>query len=1372
MAGPEERDGRGFGGSGEAQSQGQPRDPTITPMQPSLGPPKAVFGLDKFNGDNFAECSFKMENVFDHYDLLEVMEGTEKRPENDPEKSPWVRKSAQSYLLLGQALGSSQIRHIKPFQCEPEKGPKAWAALKGVHAPAKTAVAVVLERQMAALRIEEDEAVEEGVQKFFNLLTRLEGADLNYGELQKKTKLLALLPESWSLLIINLNRDLPRLSLEDVKRAILQEDFRRRELAGSDGAGAAKTGWGYGRGRGKGRGGGRFGGSNYNGGRGSGSYGNDNKNYGRGRGRGARVGRGRCRGGRGGRGGGAANMKNGDNESESRDDRFPGQFFFVSTQTPAAPEKDESFEEPAAVGKDEAMQEAERPMELLAQVNYVARVKQGGRLGKLRQSGGGGSSGWNPTKDADKKKNHSRKEKHSTKSSTSAKDAKKALCSVVGVVEPTVSLAPEAGKDFQAMAAAVQANPAVVLLHNGCSDHLMGTKEVFVDLQPSGNVKHVRGFNGAMQDFQGRSTVAMQGEAGRQVLIPNVRANLLLAGQLKENGVKLQEDGDGMLLVSAAGDVLGRTSYTRRVFCTEMRPCSAKSTMPTTEVVALRAIVLVTKLTPYRLHARLAHIGMNTIRSSAKHEVATGAGPQFGGSDANDVLAVVHVDLCGPFRVAAKDAKERLGPQRPGVVDAAAGDDAIPAADREEARLVTGPVTTLDVVFYKNMSLEVWKSEYGPASGWTPTTPPTDTSTATLPLLAEVGEPATEDIEDVPFPSPSPAPCDPPLVADLRELTSMSASGNEGRIGTSPSAPAKSIAAGRRDKQQVDVGVKSTLIGEEQAESAEEPTTGEKSGGKPAEVQQNDEGIEAGDDGGDAEESTDSDVVEVQHGPRQSGRVRRPSDFYVPAAFTTAYDEVDDDLQYDDAEEDEDFLELDPDMHANPEHRWDISTMTVKEALASWKGKAVKAAMEEEICSLVGMGTWELVERSPGVNIMKNRWVLTTKYHIDDTVEREKARLVVKGFTQVYGADYNETYVSVSSYVTLRIFLSIVTVLDLNLMQLDMKNAFLQSKLDRVDTALYFKVGDVKVTCWVLVYVDDLLAASSSTAMLKELKELLKAAFELREISPVQKYLGLKTVRDRSVRKLWLHQQSYADKLCRRFLDEEQNKRNPKMPVSVDAYATLTFNDEEAKERQEEEYGQKVGSLQFAATTTRPDIAFACSKLLSGLTVRSKPHWREVDRCLTYLANTHDNALEFGSGAESLKQSDTWTPATSRTGQARAATCLSLEGPPSLGQASASKFRQLDAGTPTVLWVYNKPAITVAEGMGLTGNLKHMERRQAWLQHMVKRGKFSLRYIPTAEQPADFLAETLHYPAFNRCSIAIDQVRLVDVGDDDNDVQQ
>ncbi|CAI5459158.1 unnamed protein product [Closterium sp. Yama58-4] len=328
-------------------------------------------------------------------------------------------------------------------------------------------------------------------------------------------------------------------------------------------------------------------------------------------------------------------------------------------------------------------------------------------------------------------------------------------------------------------------------------------------------------------------------------------------------------------------------------------------------------------------------------------------------------------------------------------------------------------------------------------------------------------------------------------------------------------------------------------------------------------------------------------------------------------------------------------------------------------------------------------------------------------------------------------------------------------------------------KKSQVDEALYFKVGDDGVACWVLVYVDDLLAASSSAAMLKELKELLEAAFKLREISPMEKYLGLEIVRDRSVRKLSLHHQGYADKLRRRFIDEEQTRRTPKTPVSVDAYAELTFDDEEAQERQEEEYRQKVGSLQFAVTTTRPDIAFTCSKLGSGLTVRSDQHWREVDRCLAYLANTHDTALEFGDGPETLElvgyvDADDAGDKQNRTKEYVAATEAGKEG--RRLRFLLAEFRELDAGMPTVLRVDNKSAISVVEGMGLTGNLKHMERRYAWLQHMVKRGKFTLKYIPTTEQPADFLTKALHYPAFNRCFVAIGRVRLADMGDIANDV--
>ncbi|CAI7775132.1 unnamed protein product [Closterium sp. NIES-54] len=569
-------------------------------------------------------------------------------------------------------------------------------------------------------------------------------------------------------------------------------------------------------------------------------------------------------------------------------------------------------------------------------------------------------------------------------------------------------------------------------------------------------------------------------------------------------------------------------------------------------------------------------------------------------------------------------------------------------------------VTSVEVIFYETLLLEVWKAKFGPASGRTQEHPPTDTSTATVPLLAEVDEPADDDVVEVLPPPPVLAPPFP--VADWPASTPVSATGDEGSLEALPVAPASGIAGSQQGAKLVDQDGKPSTTGEQQTGEPveQEATAGVQSAGELSKSV-----------GG--EESTDSDVVEVpimKPEMRRTGRARRLPErlsFHAclpPAAFTTMYDEVND-LLYDDAEEDEELPELDPDVHADPEHRWDIATMMVKEAMESWKGEAVKAAMEEEIRSLIRMGTRELVERPRGVNIMKNRWVLTTKYRINDTVEREKARLVVKGFTQVCDAEYDETYSPVSSYVMLRIFLSIVAILDLNLMQLDMKNAFLQSKLDRVlymyqpdyfdngtgrvckllkslyrlkqtpvlwyraldgvllgagwkksqvDEALYFKTGDNGVTCWVVVYVNDL--------------------HQLCDAEGAKGAAGgcLRVARDFAGR------QGYADKLRKHFIDEEQGSRVPKTPVLVDAYAELTFDDEEAHEREEEEeYRQKVGSLQFAATTTRPDIAFAYSKLGSGLTVRSDQHWCEVDRCLAYLADTHDTALEFSGGSESLE---------------------------------------------------------------------------------------------------------------------------------------
>jgi hypothetical protein len=67
--------------------------------------------------------------------------------------------------------------------------------------------------------------------------------------------------------------------------------------------------------------------------------------------------------------------------------------------------------------------------------------------------------------------------------------------------------------------------------------------------------------------------------------------------------------------------------------------------------------------------------------------------------------------------------------------------------------------------------------------------------------------------------------------------------------------------------------------------------------------------------------------------------------------------------------------------------------------------------MEEEIHALKLNQTWELVPRPPATNVVGSKWVFRTKYHLDGSIDRLKACLVAKGYTQLYGLDFNDTLV-------------------------------------------------------------------------------------------------------------------------------------------------------------------------------------------------------------------------------------------------------------------------------------------------------------------------------------------------------------------------
>jgi hypothetical protein len=103
--------------------------------------------------------------------------------------------------------------------------------------------------------------------------------------------------------------------------------------------------------------------------------------------------------------------------------------------------------------------------------------------------------------------------------------------------------------------------------------------------------------------------------------------------------------------------------------------------------------------------------------------------------------------------------------------------------------------------------------------------------------------------------------------------------------------------------------------------------------------------------------------------------------------------------------------------------------------------------MTDEFDALQRTNTWVLVPRPSGVNIDPSKWIFKTKQRPDGSVDKYKARLVARGFTQQLGIDYGDTFSPVVKPATVRLVLSLAVSRGWSLRQVDISNAFLHGFL-------------------------------------------------------------------------------------------------------------------------------------------------------------------------------------------------------------------------------------------------------------------------------------------------------------------------------------
>jgi len=365
-----------------------------------------------------------------------------------------------------------------------------------------------------------------------------------------------------------------------------------------------------------------------------------------------------------------------------------------------------------------------------------------------------------------------------------------------------------------------------------------------------------------------------------------------------------------------------------------------------------------------------------------------------------------------------------------------------------------------------------------------------------------------------------------------------------------------------------------------------------------------------------------------------------------------------------------------------------IDPVTPTEAYKSENATEWKVAEKEELKSLYDNKTFELVPRSEivdGANIVKCKFVYKTKLKSDGSIDRFKARLCAKGFTQKEGIDYEETYAPTAKAKSIRTTIAVAAQRNMHILQLDVTAAFLYPKLrqtiymeqpsnmrengkeDHVfilkkciyglkqsgyewnqelsnflksinfsqcspttDECIFRKWNQNELTI-ITVYVDDMVIASDSQVLLQETIQKLQEKFKIKS-EPLSWLLGINVTLEAT--KISLKQDLYIKSILEKF------KINGAYSSKITPMTKDWINQERNTKRFDNptHFRSLLGSLMYLAVQTRPDISFAISRIACFAHEPLEQDMEALKRVCLYLKATPKLGLVYMKNSKSINQ--------------------------------------------------------------------------------------------------------------------------------------